>query len=419
MTPLPLRFVLRAVTLAAALAAVSASAANIYPVRHGSFENLFGKEAAKIAASFAGLTEKQSQTFDGPAGLKGAVIYFDDGFMVLVFRTGATRVENAGDVGGRLVVQLHDGMKNNAATYAPICFSYDFSQRTPPPKAKPRGEPTGVEEDDARALKPRVQPLVPVYRNTFTRTVLPSASFSPLPDGWYAAFSFRWHSFYGRIPFEAGKYPVSWRLVAEYTAPDGAVSTWGTLDDPVVLSWARGGDARVTDIQNSIFLSDATGPKYKEYAEYLDTRWSTYKTEQYIGYFDPGKPTFETKNPASDDLFYRFRLKPLVDRNKNLEGALYFNFRDGIPKPKVMMMEKSYRDEIFSQLGRLYFVMDDANALRRDYLLARFTDRPVLPAAPDTRKAKPKAKKPAPGGDDLFDAPDTVGEGIDLDDIAF
>ncbi len=411
--------IISATMLLAATFVTSVHAANIYPVRNASFKTLFGETAASISAAFAKLDGKQAQSFTGPAGFKGAVLYSSEGFGVYVFQTGVKPVSAPGDIGGRLVVQIREGVKNTSTAQAPICFSYDMGKRTPPPPAKPRGEPTGVEEDTARALKPRVQPLVPDYHGFATRNNLPAAGFAPLTDGWYLHFDFTWTSLYGRIPFDAGKFPVSWRLVIDYTAPDGSVSTWGTLDDPVVLSWARGGDQLVNAVHEEVFGSNATGPRYRDNAEYFNTRWSTYKTEKHIGYFDPGKPTFEPKNPASDDVFFNLRVKPLIARNKNLEDVLFFDFREGIPKPKVLTMPKSYQDEIFSQLGRLYFIADDINRLRRDYLLARFTDRPVLPPPTDKTKAKPKPKKKAPGADDLLDEPDTVGTGVDLDDIAF
>ena len=403
--------------LAAAILASSAEAATIYPVRNASFKSLFGETYESIAAGFAKFDEKQAPHFTGPAGLRGAVIFSSEGFYLFVFMKGIGRTTDIGDIGGRLIVQIRQGMKNSSTDHAPICFSYDMDKREQPIPAKP--SVSGIEERNVRRLKSRVQPLVPDYNGFYTRNNRPNYEFSSLPDGWYASFYFSWTSLYGRIPFDEGKFPVSWRLMAEYTAPDGAVSTWGTLDDPIVLSWARGGDPLVNAVRGAVMANDETGPRYRGRGEYFNTRWSTYQTEKYIFYFDPGKPTFEPKNPDSDDVFYKLRVKPMIDRNRNMDNVLYFNFREGMPKPKVLTMPKSYQDEIFSQLGRLYFIADEMNRLRRDYLLARFTDRPVLPPPADQTKAKPKPKKPVPGADDLLDEPDTVGKGIDLDDISF
>jgi hypothetical protein len=406
-----------AAVLAATFFASSSEAGNIYPVRNSSFKALFGETAESIAAGFAKMDEKQAPHFTGPSGLRGSVIFSSEGFTLFVFMKGIKRTTNIGDIGGRLIVQIREGVKNTSSAQAPICFSYDMDKRARPIPAKP--SVSGIEERSVRNPKSRVQPLVPDYDGFYTRNNRPKYEFSSLPDGWYASFSFSWASLYGRIPFDEGKFPVSWRLVAEYTAPDGAVSTWGTIDDPVILSWARGGDPLVNSVREAVFFNDETGPRYRGRDEYFNTRWSTYKTEKYIGYFDPGKPTFETKNPDSDDVFYTLRVKPVIDRNKNMDDVLYFNFREAVPKPKVLTLPKSYRDEIFSQLGRIYFIADEMNRLRRDYLLARYTDRPVLPPPKDETKAKPKQKKPTPGADDLLDEPDTVGTGIDLDDIKF
>ena len=415
----------RTLALAATLAATLLSAAfpahgaaNIYAVRRASFKSLFGEEPPAIEAAFAKLADKQYQSFEGPAGLKGAVIYDEEGFSILVYRDGGSRTASVADVGGMMTFQLRDGVKNSPTAYAPVIFSFDMDRHPAPPRGNPHRGTGGVEADHARAPRPRVQPLVAQYSDALTRRALPSYSFAPLPGGWYVKFYFSWLQFYGRLPFAEGKFPVSWRLVADYTAPDGSVSTWGTLDDPVILSWARGGDALVRDVQNAIFLSNSLGPTYRDRSQYFDTRWSTYLAERYIGYFDPGRPTFESKNPDSDDVFYKNRAKPVIDANKNLDNALYFNFRDGKPQPDVMKMEKTFRDEIFSQLDRLIFIQGHFDRLRRDYLLARFTDKPVLPPPVDQKKAKPK-KKPVRGEDDLLDEPDTVGKGMDLDDIKF
>lgn len=409
-----------AIVAAALFSAAPSPAIEIYPVRRGSFKELFGEERAAIDGSFAKLTEKQARPFEGDAGLKGAAIFSGAGFQIIVFRDSGPRAVDPGEVGGTLAIQIHDGMTNADGAHAPVIFAYDMEPRPVLKTAMTHEASTGIEEDNARLPKSRVIPLVPAYRGFHSRRALPASTFQPLPNGWYAAFTFSWADFYGHIPFEEGILPASWRLVAEYTAPDGAVSRWGTLENPVALSWARGGDALVGSVRYELFMSDSLGPAYRSRAAYCANRWTTHQTEKHIGYADPGKPTFEQKNPDSDALFYACCAKPLLDSNAKMNDVLYFNWREGPQKPGVLSLAKSFRDEIYSKLDRIFFFTHKVESLRRDYLLARFTDRPVLPPPKAPEKEKPGVKaKPKKGADDLLDEPDTTGDGIDLDDITF
>ena len=407
---------------AALLLASSARAANIFAVRRGTVKSLLGEKPDAISSALDRLDDKQAQSFVGDPALKGTALFSNEGFDIVVFRIGegVASPKGPGNVGGMLTFQLRDAPKNADDAQAPIIFSYDMNPKTPPPKAKPRGEPTGVEEDAARAPRARVQSLVPEYDGFASRQPKPKAAFIPLPNGWCAIFSFPWTSFLDRLPFREGKYPVSWRLVADYAGPGGAEAAWGTLADPVMLSWGRPGDKFIDELRETASLSKSLGPAAKERSTYYDTRWTTHRVERHIGYFDAGKPTFEPKNPDSDEMFYARCAQPALSANNNLLDALYFNIHEGVARPKVLTMPKSFQDEIFSKLDRLFFLAHDLDGLRRDYLLFRFTGKP-MPAPSDasakaTKKSGAGKASPDAGGLDPM-AP--VEGGIELDDITF
>ena len=414
-----------AVALAAALLlAPPARSANIFAVRRGTVKSLLGETPAALAAALAKLDAKQAQPFAGDPALKGTALFSAEGFDIVVFRLGAgvASPEGPGDVGGMLTFQLRDAPKNADDAHAPTIFTYDLNPKAPPPPAKPRG--TGTEELAARAPRSRVQTLVPEYDGFASRQPKPKAEFHSLPDGWCVIFSFPWTSFLGRLPFEEGKYPVSWRLVADYDAgAGGAAAAWGTLDDPVLLSWGRPGDKFVDELRETAFLSKTLGPAAKDRSTYYDTRWTTHRAERHIGYFDAGKPTFEPKNPDSDEMFYTNCVQSVISANKNMLDALYFNIQEGIYKPKVLEMPKISRDEIFSKLDRLFFLAHDLDVLRRDYLLYRFAGKPMPAPSEASAKAKKKAARKDAGGMSLdgdgLDAVEPVEGGLELDDISF
>ena len=410
------------ILVAALLLAPSARSANIFAVRRGTVKSLLGEKPSAISAALSKLDDKQSQPFAGDPALKGTALFSSEGFDIVVFRIGegVASPKGPGDVGGMLTFQLRDAPKNANDAHAPIIFTYDMNPKTPPPKAKPRGEPTGVEEDAARAPRSRIQSLVPEYNGFASRQPKPRAEFIPLPNGWCAIFSFSWTSFLGHLPFEEGKYPVSWRLVADYAGADGASAAWGALDDPVMLSWGRTGDKFVDELREAAFLSKSLGPAAKERSTYYDTRWTTHRAERHIGYFDAGKPTFEPKNPESDEMFYVNCAQPVISANNNMLDALYFNMREGVLKPKVLTMQKSFQVEIFSKLDRLLFLAHELEGLRRDYLLYRFAGKPM--PAPSDASAKTKKKSgagKAPADADGLDPVAPVEGGMELDDITF
>ncbi len=409
---------------AALLLAHSARSANIFAVRRGTVKGLLGEKPDAISAALSKLDDKQAQSFIGDSALKGTALFSNEGFSIVVFRIGedVASPKGLGDIGGMLTFQLRDAPKNADDAHAPIIFTYDMNPKTPPPKAKPRGEPTGVEEDAARAPRSRVQSLVPEYNGFASRQPKPSAQFIPLPNGWCAIFSFPWTSFLGRLPFEEGKYPVSWRLVADYAGTDGATAVWGALDNPVMLSWGRPGDKFIDELREAAFISKSLGPASKERSTYFDTRWTTHRTERHIGYYDAGKPTFEPKNPDSDEMFYVNCAQPVIAANNNMLDALYFNIQEGVYKPKVLTMQKSFQVEIFSKLDRLIFLAHDLDVLRRDYLLYRFAGKPMPAPSDASSKAKKKAGKASAGVSpdaDGLDPMAPVDGGIELDDISF
>ena len=401
--------------------ASAAVAANIYTVRRGSFESLFGKTEEDVEAAVEKANDKQIVPFSGDSSLSGTVSYSPQGFEITLFGKCGKSIGDAALLDGAVIIQLREGMENRPTSRSPMIFQYTFGKRPAVIPAKPRGEPTGVEEDSARAARNRLTSLLPDYPGVFSRSVLPDATFTAMRDGWRLNFTFQWAHLLKQIPFTEGKYPESWRMAVTYRKADGSVASWGDLANPVVLSWARSGDAFIGEIQNALFMSQAIGPSYSERENYYETYWTTHRMEKYIGYINPGKETFEIKNPDSDELFFVKCAEPLIKANANLQDVLFFDWRNGPAQPKVMSMAKTFRDEIYSQLDRVYYFDYFIRIIRRDYLLARFTDRPVLPPppAPSARNQQPKAK-PASGSDGMtLDDVEVIDGGLELDDIAF
>lgn len=387
------------------------------------FDSIFGNTEEAVAKAVMKADDKALMPFEGPHSLRGCVIYSQTGFQIVIFCTDGKKYTNTGDVGGELIVQLREGTSNTERQRSPILFAYDLNPQKTPPPAKPRGESTGVEEDTARAAKSRFRFLAPEYNNYFMQAPLPRPTFTPMKEGWRITFTFSWVQFLDRIPFAEGKPPLSWRLIVTYTDSRGEISSWGKLDNPVVLNWARGGDAFIGALHRACLYTESFGPAYKEERSYFESTWTAHRKEKYIGYYNPGKPTFETKNPESSEEFYKCFGEPLIKANQNLEDNTYFNVREGPAAPKASKLQKAFVDDIFLNAKRLIFACDFFEMARRDYLLAKFAGRNVYPPQEKVEKKPKKTGKGAFGvmGDLSLDEleSDTADNKLDLDDLNF
>ena len=430
---------LRAATARAALAlwaaALAAQAISVCAVCKGSYEDIFGKgqTSSRGNAAWANidrLTPKERFDFaesapdkPHPDHLMGFATANADAFSVVVASRGGGRAKSIDDIGGAITFQMRPSMRNSPADRPPVFFRYNCAyQPKPPPREY--GDGYGAEfAESIRNPPSRIHRVTPAYFCRAVPSVTPSVTFLSLPDGWALVFTFAWSLFFDSLPYAADTLPQSWRLVVERTRPDGTTTSWGTLADPVAISWPRGGNKLVDDIHRRALYADFFGRAYKHLSFAQDFWWGGYRTEKYIGFFDPGVVTFEPKNTASDEAFYTKCLAPLLKHNANLGEALFFDIKDGPAQPPAAAMTKVTFEEIFSQLHRVRHAGEDFDALRRDYLLARFLDEPLPSAVPPedkTKKAAPPPKRNDKNAPALEDEEAAGGPAlIELDDISF
>jgi|LSQX01.3.fsa_nt_gb hypothetical protein len=404
-------------------------AATIYPVRRGSVESLFGKTDKSFAAAIVRAKDRQILPFteegsgEHQESLSGSACYDEAGFTLFIISRGK-RAGSVAECGGSISLHIRDGVQNTATDGVPISVRYDMREYPRPAPGMPYFASSG-ESSVTRSEPTRFSSECPSYGSMAVRQPPnPATRFYLLDDGWALSFTFRWVDYRERLPFREGQRPISWRLVASRTRPDGSVAHWGTLAEPVLLNWAPAGAGILDDIPMDYFLSASLGPIYRDYSEVARTFWTTHRAEKWIGYLDPGMPTFEPKNPDSDALFFERCLEPFLDGNDNIDKALYFNFREGIPKPKVLTMTPAEREAIVAGLDRIVHFREKVDLLRRDYLLDRFLERPVaqriVPQAARPKRLKPLDRKRDLSAEELsLDGLGTIEPVGDLDDIAF
>ena len=424
---------------AAAAAAMAAQAMSVCAVIRGSVEGIFGKDATvcgpAVTAKIDGLLPKERHDFAESAGgaaqerVQGFVLVDKAGFDIAILGRGRERVKSLDDVGGALCIQLRHGIKNAEGDPSPVFFRYNC-MRQPRPVPRAYGAFYGLTDAEAtRNPRSRFHRVTPAYVSSQARGVQPSATFYSMPDGWCIVFHFAWYRFFDMLPYQPSENPVSWRLVAERVRADGSVATWGSLADPVALSWPRAGAKFAEELRRDMVMNrDVFGIGFRDKLYEQDFRWRAYKKERYIGFFDPGVKTFEQKNPESDEVFYTKCMAPLLATDKALDEALYYNpiareMKDLVRFPPVVNLPTTKFYELYSQLGRVLFSEEVFDAMRRDYLLARFTDGP-LPAPPpredDALKAAPPPKKKKSTVPTLDEDEAAGGKAIiELDDISF
>ena len=390
-------------------------AANIYTVRRGTIEGLFGKTDNEFAKVIANPKELKIAPFverapgEHPDVLSGIACYDEGGFTVFFISRGRP-AESVPACGGYFSLYFRDGMQNTATDGVPVSVRYDMRDFPAPKPGLPYFASSG-ESSTTRSEPTRYSSDCPSYGSKAVRQPpRPATRFYTLGDGWAISFSFRWIDFNDRLPFREGQRPISWRMVATRVRPDGSVAAWGTLAEPVILSWATASDGFLDEIAKYYFLNAGIGPTYRDHAEVARSFWTTHRTEKWIGYLDPGIPTFEPKNPDSDEMFFTRCLEPFLDGNDNIDKAIYYNFQENIPQPKVLSMVPAERAAIIAGLDRVINVNEIIDALRRSYLLDRFLDRPVAQRVVP-RAAQPKKLKPIDRNRDL-----TVDE-LSLDNV--
>ena len=420
-----------AITLAFLLVRQPASFATaIYPMKFGQVEEIYGKSSEDCDFTFSHPAKRQFVPFveeDGKTRAAetcfGSACYNKFGFSLFLFVQGE-RKESIPDCGGKFSIYIRPGIENTATSGAPVMLTYSLEDF---PKSKP-GMPMFVsvnnENSMVRSDPVRFSSEMPAYGNSHVRIPgkVPYVFFYPLSNGWALRFSFRWLDFQDRLPFSKGRYPVSWRMIVRRERSDGSAASWGTVAEPVVMSWGRPGDELLDEIQMMYFLSTDLGPSYRGVSSSLRTFWTTYRQEKWMFYLDPGIPTFEPKNPESDDLFVKSLVDPILEANDNIDKAIYYSAKANIPVPPVKSYTKAERRAIVSGLDRVLYVEEQVDDARRDYLLARLLEKPVpVKTVPSTARPK-KLKKLGRNQEMTTDDLNLEDEGdalIELDDVDF
>lgn len=417
--------------LALSLLALSSIASSVYPIKFGQIDDVFGKVPKEVEYVFSHPAKRQFAPFtEENASIKapdrcfGAGCYDANTFNLLFYVQGDRR-ESIADCGGSFSIYLRPGMENTPTSGAPVMLVYTMEKFPARLPSKPMFVPVNNENSTIRTDPIRFSSEMPTYGNSHVRVPAadPKVHFQPMEKGWCVRFSFRWLDFQDRLPFAEGQYPVSWRLIVKRTRADGSVATWGSLAEPVLLNWGRPGDAIVDDIPLNYFLHNNVGPAYAGAAGFLRGFWTTSRTEKWMLYLDPGIPTFEPKNPESDDLFVKSQVEPILDSNANIEKAIYFNGKQQIYEPPIKSYAKAERRAILAGLDRILYVTERIDDARRDYLLARLLDKPVpvrtMPKAAQPKKLKKIDRNRDFSADDLGLEDTGDGDLIELDDIDF
>lgn len=419
--------------LLAALLPEEARPASIFPVRFGMPERILGSNPATISRGFKTKKAREFMAFketgDAPHADEtcyGSACYSKLGFSIMLYVEGTPRKEIP-DCGGTFSFAIHTSTTNGPLDGAPVLFEYTLERF---PELEPVLGTFGFFNNEAAYVHSdpvRYSFVTPSYGSAAVRVLPkePKTAFYPLEKGWALVFSFRWQEFQDRIPFHEGKYPIGWRLTATRAREDGTTATWGTLADPVILSWGRPGDAFVDEVAMGYFMENMLGKHYRDTMSFLRQDWTTYRQERWVAALDLGLETFEKKNPVSDDLFFTRIVGPIFEANDNIDKAIYHNVdslkKEYVPRPKVADFSKAKRRAIVAGLDRIIFIEETIENARRDYLLARFFGEEV-PTHVVPKTAKPKKLEKIDAGalstDDLS-LDDMDGMDIELDDVGF
>lgn len=388
---------------------------NLSKIANGGFASMESAADGRAMLRFPGAA-------DGTAGerLAAFATMGDSGFDISVVAEGAGGTPSFDDIGGDIVIQLRRGMRNGEADGAPAVFRCFCGKQEQPPPMRYGAFYGKTDSKVARQPGSRLERLVPAYFSSGSPSPLPDVSFKSMPDGWALTFSFSWAAFFDDLPFSDKGHPVSWRLLVRRTRPDGTATALGSTDSPVALSWPKMA-GKADAVRKAVVGDKSFGDSYDALRNELDFWFRAYRAERHIGFIDTGAETFEQKNPASDEIFYENFFTPFCEWNKFLQDALHTDREIDNGRPPAASMPKATFDELYAQLHRIAFAREGFEALRRDYLLARFTgeERPVA-AIPKPAAGTAPAAKTAPAAAPAMDIEgDGAGGMIELDDIAF
>ncbi len=332
--------------------------------------------------------------------IEAYIAYDNRGFTIALEAKSPTPVKSMDDLEGTIDLYLNDG---NASTGrgAPVALTYDMTRR--PTYPAPKENTVGLSRhENLELLRPlsRVTYHTKAYSTSATPLATPTIEFHALTNTWLTTIRFTWSSFRDRLPLNKMREPIPWRLSLSRTTKDGKTTTWGGQQTPIIIKWEKPTSIAIaTDIENIAFGGGAGNAK--NIIRSQKGYWVLYKQEGEIIYADPGRATFEHKNPASDKIYLHNYLNWLAEKQEAKE------------KEKVANRTAKLRND----REAIYF-QDVVSALRRDYLLTRFLNLPIRPVRALTaeeiarKEQAEREKAPATIDGNNWDTGDTI---INLD----
>lgn len=299
-----------------------------------------------------------------------------------------------GKPAGRFVLQVRPGARNCAVPLAP--FAYEIENR------------------EGGAVTDLLAPTAHSRRTPhFAATV--ETKMNRTGKGWETLVSL---PFRGRLKWwpvqEGAKRPPSWYAAVRYVDGGGKPVDWGTVDDPLQITWGRMPPFKAA--RDGLFKDHELVEAYRDmHAKYCDI-YDYSQKERWIGYLDPGVETFAWRQADSEKLFFDTYAAAIANEfNEALKLLEYGldpeNKRYRTVPPKSLKLADPAKERLFGMIDDFNYASDSFTASRLRYLNDRFMGRKMAAAQPV------KPKKPVSAASKLK-APDaSVEEGsISLDD---
>lgn len=284
-------------------------------------------------------------------------------------------------IGGSLSFYLIDGADNTGRN-PPIAFTYNFNNPNAP-----------------------FTFTAPSFPSQANPAIIPTIKHSTTEKATFLLFTFPWSAFSSRLPFTKAREPIPWRMILTRTTASKKTSSVGTLASPIRLNWQKPDSAAfATMIENAIAAhANSTA---KSALTSLISQISLYKQEGEIIYADSPRQTFEPKNVVSDKIFLTHYLRPLAEQNNPRYNAISNLKSAGQNRPKVLADAEEFR-----------FYQEFLDSFQRDYLFARFLNRPIpalrakTAAELDLAERKKRESERASISDDAWEESESI---IDL-----
>ncbi len=318
----------------------------------------------------------------------GVLVSFNDTGWLMVIRLEGGEQRQA--PGGKLELYLTTDAAATADPRVPHRLILDFDDLGFTGKMAPNymGAALVIEERNTRITGLR---LVQAHLMSEGRDYRPLRvdfkTFARAGGGHYITFFFPWGSFSDCLPI-AERKGVDWRFKIVRTAPDGAQFVWGENPHPYagygILRWPVFRE----DFQANLYrqwLTAGYGNEYVDQKGGLQSLWTVSAREYDYGFLAVDGPTYEPRNKASDRLFFKTALEPLIIKNQKLAEAVSKPSLSTKPLA-VLTLPAPVQKLIYAELPRLSTFRHEVDDRRRDYLLNCLLGRaPLLPPEQATK----------------------------------